>query len=363
MAHAGCVQRGPRRSRDARLWSHSNARHVLYALDCTWRRASRRAVALVALVSATCVPVVDAVNAGTNISLGTHPNFATLLYTTSSGSYICGGWLADARHIVTAAHCVTQQHQLNDPAKFFVYFNKLPGVSPFRPEPSYQAQALFAHPGYGSGAWSAYGNDVGIVRLAASVPGVTPWSYATSPGVLSSTPECTRYTVVGHGETCDGGCLSAALQRGMVFKLADAHCERSPADYDYRLWPPQVVGPDDVCMGNAPPCVSWSTSASAVAANQHACAGDSGGPVFDASGTVVALVSRGSVKDCSQVVKPDVYTHVGAPSNAAWIASVLSGQQQQQPQTQTQTPSSGAFFAHASRSALWAVLMYVLTCV
>jgi hypothetical protein len=82
--------------------------------------------------------------------------------------------------------------------------------------------------------------------------------------------------------------------------------------------------------------------------------------VFDASGTVVALVSRGSIKDCSRVVKPDVYTHVGAQSNAAWIANVLAGQQQQQPQTQTQPPSSGALSKYGCRSALGAVLTFAL---
>jgi trypsin len=265
---------------------------------------------------------------GTNVSLGAYPNFATLLFVTSTGSYICGGWLADARHVVTAAHCVTNPVTgvLNEPSKFYVYFNKLPGVSPFRPEPSYQAQALFAHPAYGSNGMS---NDLGVVRLATAVAGVTPWAYASSPASLRLAAECTHYTVLGHGETCDGGCLSPTLLRVDVMKLNDAHCTRDVLDYDYRMWPAQTVGAD-ACFGHAPPCASWGAS------QQHACAGDSGGPVFDGtSSLVVALVSRGSSKPCSQVVKPDIYTAVGNTDNAAWlnatIAAAYTEQSQQAP--------------------------------
>jgi secreted trypsin-like serine protease len=271
-----------------------------------------------------------AVNAGTNVTLGTYPNFATLLYTTSSGSFICGGWLADARHVVTAAHCVkdTKTWTTNNPSQFYVYLNKLPGVSPFRPEPSYQAQALFAHPSHDA---SDYGNDLAVVRLAAPVSGITPWSYAKSPATLSATPECALYTVIGHGQTCDGGCLSIDLQRTTVPKLVGDSCVRTEADYDYTEWTASIVGPD-ACFGFAPPCGSVS------ARNPNSCAGDSGGPIFDAANTVVGLVSRGSTKACTQAVKPGIYTAIGNADNAEWLASVLASANAPPPPPPLQPP-------------------------
>ncbi len=263
-----------------------------------------------------CAAPAHAVNTGTNVSLGTFPAFATLLYTTTAGSFICGGWLADARHVVTAGHCVKTSAggTTNDPTRFYVYLNKLPGATPFMPEPSYQAEALFSHPLYDA---LNYGNDIGVVRLGASVSGITPWPYAKSPVTLSATPECTLYTVIGHGQTCNGGCLSADLQRAYVPKLVGASCVRTPADYDYTEWPSSVVGPD-ACFGFAPPCGTLS------AANPTSCAGDSGGPLFSADGTVVALVSRGSAKACTTTIKPGIYTPIGNTDNAAWLAAVIA---------------------------------------
>jgi trypsin len=257
-----------------------------------------------------------AVNAGTNVTLGTYPAFATLLYTTSTGSFICGGWLADERHVVTAAHCVkdTKTWTTNDPARFYVYLNKLPGVSPFRPEPSYQAQALFAHPSYDA---SDYGNDIGVVRLGVPISGITPWAYAKSPTTLAATPECTLYTLIGHGQTCDGGCLSSLLQRTAVPKLIGNSCVRTEADYDYTEWAASIVGPD-ACFGYAPPCGSVSAN------NPNSCAGDSGGPIFDSTNTVVGLVSRGSTKACTQAVKPGIYTAIGNADNAAWLEALFA---------------------------------------
>ena len=251
---------------------------------------------------------------GTNVSMGTYPNFATLLYVKNGGTYICGGWLADPRHVVTAAHCVGDDSgNLNAASQYYVYFNKVPTMVPFQPQPSYVASALFAHPLYGSTVDS---NDVGVVRLAADVPGISPWSYLKTDS-LPSVTECTLYTLIGHGQTCDGGCLSDTLQRTTMPKLNNVHCQQSSLA-DTNLWPASVIG-TDVCFGHVPPCsAGFSTSQS------HACAGDSGGPAFDASGTVAALVSRGSSKPCTQTTMPDIYTSIGHITNADWIASTLA---------------------------------------
>jgi trypsin len=268
------------------------------------------------------------------VTLGTYPAFATLLYTTSTGSFICGGWLADARHIVTAAHCVKDPitRNMNNPTQFYVYLNKLPGVSPFRPEPSYQAQALFAHPSYDT---NDYGNDLAVVRLGAPISDITPWSYAKSPATLSALPECALYTVIGHGQTCDGGCLSIDLHRAMVPKLVGDSCVRTVTDYDYTEWPASIVGPD-ACFGYAPPCGSVSAS------NPNSCSGDSGGPIFDSTNTVVGIVSRGSIKACTQAVKPGIYTAIGNADNAAWLAAVFASVNAPPPPPQLAKPPGGA---------------------
>ena len=162
-----------------------------------------------------------------------------------------------------------------------------------------------------------YGNDIAVVRLGVPVSGITPWAYAKSPAALAATPECTLYTLLGHGQTCSGGCISSDLRRAAVPKLVGNSCVRTPLDYDYREWPASIVGPD-ACFGYAPPCGTVSAS------NPNSCAGDSGGPIFDSTNTVVGLVSRGSTKACTQAVKPGIYTAVGNADNAAWLASVFS---------------------------------------
>ena len=267
-----------------------------------------------------------AVYLGTDVTMGTYPNFATILYDKPDGlTYICGGWLASPWHVATAGHCVYGSGALFDFSTYHVYLNAIPATDPFKPEPSYQATQVYVHPDFPT-AYNDRDGDIGIIRLAARAT-IQPWSYVTT-NVLDSVAECTPYAVVGHGETCGGGCLSSTLKKGIVKKLEYNSCVKSPGDNDYWQWPASsVIGNvnlismigNDRCFGHLPPCAVAGVN------YQHACNGDSGGPLFDeATRTVVGIVSRGSQRDCNLQVKGDAYTDLGRTTIATWMATTIA---------------------------------------
>jgi secreted trypsin-like serine protease len=302
----------------------------------------------------------SAIYKGTNVSLGTYPNFATILWFDSTGNeYICGGWLADSRHVVTAAHCVGDTSgAVNSASKFYIYFNKIYTGVTLQPAPSYVAQALFIHPSYNA---ATEGHDVGIARIAIDVSGITPWAY-TKTDAVAAAAECTMYTAIGHGQTCSGGCISDMLQLTTLPKLNTKDCETTASTTDGALWDPAVVV-SDACLGHLPPC-----SGGYSIAVSHVCSGDSGGPIFDSSNTVVALVSRGSAKPCSQELKADVMTDIGVPANAAWIASVLASVNSPMPPSPPPSSSGGTSYYMVSTAPMLRVhtllmILVVLTAV
>ena len=212
--------------------------------------------------------------------------------------------------------------------------------------PSYVASKLFIHSQYGK---SKYGNDVGIIRLGTAVTGITPWTYAKTD-TLTNVAECTEYTVIGHGQTCSGNCVSETLLKTTLPKVDRSDCVQTRPSFDYVQgeWPSSDVG-SDTCLGHVPPCSAVYTTAVS-----HVCGGDSGGPLFDAAGTVVGVVSRGSARSCSANVKPDIFTNIGTTSNAAWISTTIASAYvppSPPPPPKPPITSSGPIFIFASGGA------------
>lgn len=253
---------------------------------------------------------------GTNAPVSAYPAFASVYFVTANGSrFVCGGFVVHPSFVMTAGHCVVDAVL----SSFDIYLNDA-GHS------RYAAVAGYTHPAYVA-ATPRTANDVGLIQLSIPTP-VVPFPYVKNASLLAALPACAAVEVMGYGLSSDNSTASgyttplqvASLDYIPYTGVGHSGCVEQAggqANYGYQ-WPTNTVG-DDVCLGFVPPC------APAKKGYAHTCSGDSGGPAVAPDGTVFALVSRSEEVGCSELTRPGIYTNIGAPENAAWIAAVIGG--------------------------------------
>lgn len=196
--------------------------------------------------------------------------------TSSSGTHFCGGTLISPTEVVTAAHCVKGMR----PATMRV----VAGRTDLRSEAGTVAKAasVWTHPNF---AGISGGYDIAVVTLAEALP-YQPLPIADesdarlyAPGIVAS--------VLGWGDTREGGNGSSALRRAEMPLMSDAQCSSA-----YREFKPGSM----ICAGLPDGGID-------------ACRGDSGGPLV-AGGRLIGVVSFG--EGCARAGKPGVYTRVAS---------------------------------------------------
>lgn len=220
-------------------------------------------------IAATAAPPIVG---GEPAKITDHPWVVFL--TDTQGNQFCGGTVAKANKIITAAHCVDG----DEPE----------GVKVVAGRESKQSTdgtvadvtGIWVHPQYQD---ANTGSDVAVLTLGQDLP--------QQPLAVATKDDTTLYeagtmaSVYGWGNTAEGGQASDTLQKADVPLTSDADCQEAY---------PQYKADAMVCAGFPEGGVD-------------SCQGDSGGPLV-VEDKLVGIVSTGT--GCARPNAPGIYTRV-----------------------------------------------------
>jgi trypsin len=271
----------------------------------------------------------ESIVGGSSTSIARFP-FQVALYNPHSGppsaGFFCGGVIVDATHVVTAAHCIAtgahgQTAALDEIEVLAGSTNLTPGEPGSVRDP---VAAASYDPGYNPVTNNL---DVGLLTLARplwsgqapSIDGVNriaPLPVGSEQATIdtdASVEEPIMATVSGWGDVnpapTDGPSYPNALQSGQVPLVSEGLCGEDYAGIE------QTITPSMICAGGGRP-------------RTDSCYGDSGGPLVVDGDTpadppqdyvLVGLVDFGN--GCAQPGYPGVYTRIGDPEVASFLAS------------------------------------------
>ncbi|WP_332888641.1 S1 family peptidase [Actinokineospora bangkokensis] len=204
----------------------------------------------------------------------------TVALTTPDGFQFCGGSLARANKVVTAAHCVDG----SSPAEVQVVSGRTDLTAAGGETAG--VTGIWVHPDYSDPSISA---DVAVLTLDTSLS-ATPIDVAGA-GDEGLYAEGTTTTVLGWGATSEGGSTSDTLLKVDVPVVSDSDCTTAYSS-DY-------IADSMVCAGVPD-------------GGLDSCQGDSGGPLV-AGGKLIGAVSWG--EGCARPGKPGVYTRLASFSS------------------------------------------------
>ena len=238
---------------------------------------------------------------------GAYP-FFTALKSVSTNAQFCGGTLVSWRWVLTAAQCVDGG---TTPASLKLVI----GANQLSPEAGGEVRGvseIHIHPSYNP---STHDNDVALLHLNAV--STKRWARMAEPGDPVNPGNFVR--TIGHGHTTQGGVASNDLRQVDLSLQSDATMNASAYGASFH---------GTVMIGAGP-----------LAGGHGVCTGDSGGPLFIATGSQARLVGDTSWGlGCAQANAPGIYgeAYQGAlrsfvnslvtrPSNDTFPGSPISG--------------------------------------
>jgi trypsin len=221
------------------------------------------------------VNVVDADNStdprivgGTPASPGDYP-----FHVNSIDDLICGGTLIYEDIVLTAAHCAEGYlTEVNIGATMLDGTDAAEVIS---------VDMLLLHPYYDD---TTLVNDIMLVKLL--TPSSSPVVALNFDPAVPAIDEVV--TVIGFGDTSDGGDLSDVLLMVDIDVYADQSCANLYGNFD-----PDTM----ICAGTE-------------SGGRDSCQGDSGGPLLTSTNVQIGIVSNGD--GCGLPDTPSIYTDVSA---------------------------------------------------
>ncbi|WP_156754164.1 S1 family peptidase [Actinokineospora pegani] len=201
----------------------------------------------------------------------------TVALTTSDGFQFCGGSLAEADKVITAAHCVE-----GTPAAEVRVVSGRTDLTAAGGETA-DVTDIWVHPDYSDPDISA---DVAVLTLDTDLS-ATPIAVA-GPADEDLYSTGTTSTVLGWGATSEGGSTSDTLLKVEVPIVSDDDCATAYSS--------NYISDSMVCAGVPD-------------GGLDSCQGDSGGPLV-AGGKLIGAVSWG--EGCARPGKYGVYTRLSA---------------------------------------------------
>lgn len=260
--------------------------------------------------SAAAAPAPRVVG-GSTVPITAVPWQVLVHHVVGNQGLLCGGAIIDSTHVVTAAHCVTNNLEkpgspASPPGNFTVTAGTAHVSDPFSSPPGPGADPTASTVGVSAVAKDARydGADFDTAVLTLSPALVLDGSSRRAiPLGTSTPPPGAAVTISGWGSASTSDSTpSPDLRRATVNVVDFATCN---AEYDGDFKSASVV------------C--------AVAPGSDACEGDSGGPLVDGAGTLVGIASSGPLGTCAVQNEPGVYTNVSDCRVRSFITTQVNG--------------------------------------